>query len=345
MKIQTILTKNSLKTIIFSFLFITSQSFASTVVTTIKPLQALIQSVAGEANKVELLIKSGSAHIHSLKPSQLRLLNNASVVFYLDDHFETFLPKTLDNLKDKTKVFAIARNLDINLLKAEEHHHDEHEGHEEHDGHEEHKHEEEHHHDHDEHKHHEEHHKHDDKDKHDDHADKHHAAEEHHYDLHIWFDPQIAQKIVKFVANKLSETYPQNKAIYQANAEKTLAELDNLDAKIRREFKTNNKFIIFHNAYNYFLRSYHLEDSLKTQVNNHNLTIKEVLALKNLIKNDKVSCIFSDNSYPQKIITKLTSDTKVKYYKLDPLGYNIQSDDNVYNELIQNLASALNQCD
>ncbi len=54
---------------------------------------------------------------------------------------------------------------------------------------------------------------------------------------------------------------PANSQYYQANADKFLAELSNLDTRVRTELATCNKrdFIAFHNAFTYFASRYGLK--------------------------------------------------------------------------------------
>ncbi len=70
------------------------------VVASIKPLHSLVAAVmAGDDKRPVLLVESAaSLHSFSLKPSQMRALQNADIVFYMGESFERFLWKPFANL-------------------------------------------------------------------------------------------------------------------------------------------------------------------------------------------------------------------------------------------------------
>jgi zinc transport system substrate-binding protein len=80
------------------------------------------------------------------------------------------------------------------------------------------------------------------------------------YDPHVWLDPVLAEKEVKNIRDALVKVDPANSQYYQSNADKFIAELNNLDNKIKTELSTCDKkdFIAFHNAFTYFANRYGL---------------------------------------------------------------------------------------
>ena len=184
---------------------------AAPIVTTIKPVHSLVSSILGETGVAQLLVQGkASPHGYQLKPSQVRDLQSAALVFYIAPDLEDFLPSTLASLPADVRAVSLIDNEQLQLWPYrfdgawaagheghdhghghDKHGHDEH-GHEEHDehGHDEHAHEEHDEHGHDEHAHeehdehgHEEHdeHGHDEHahEKHDEHSHDEHAHEEH----------------------------------------------------------------------------------------------------------------------------------------------------------------------
>ena len=78
-------------------LIISNSAFSSEIVVSIKPLHSLVSAVAGDNNSVSLLIEgSMSPHNFALKPSHAKLLNNAKIVFYIDNQLESALKRTKD---------------------------------------------------------------------------------------------------------------------------------------------------------------------------------------------------------------------------------------------------------
>jgi zinc transport system substrate-binding protein len=80
------------------------------------------------------------------------------------------------------------------------------------------------------------------------------------YDPHVWLDPVLAEKEVENIRDALIKADPANTVYYQSNADKFVAELNNLDNKIKAELTTCDKkdFIAFHNAFTYFASRYGL---------------------------------------------------------------------------------------
>ena len=80
------------------------------VVSTIKPVQALVYAVAGGDQGTialhQLLPDGASPHHYALKPSDRRLLEQASAVFYVGVGLANFLSKSLSNLAPDTQRVA-----------------------------------------------------------------------------------------------------------------------------------------------------------------------------------------------------------------------------------------------
>ncbi|WMP18696.1 zinc ABC transporter substrate-binding protein [Thiothrix lacustris] len=101
------------------------------VVSTIKPVQALVYAIAGGKDSplevTQLLPDGASPHHYALKPSDMRMLENAKVVFRIGSGLETFLDKPLANLSAQQRVITLAEATGIQHLHARaEHKHDDH---------------------------------------------------------------------------------------------------------------------------------------------------------------------------------------------------------------------------
>jgi zinc transport system substrate-binding protein len=81
-------------------------------------------------------------------------------------------------------------------------------------------------------------------------------------DPHIWLDPLLAKQQVEKIRDGLKRVDPANAAFYNENAKRFIAELDNLDKKIRLELSNCEKkdFITFHRAFGYFANRYGLTE-------------------------------------------------------------------------------------
>jgi zinc transport system substrate-binding protein len=97
----------------------TAQAATTTarVVVSISPLQALVSGVMqGVAEPTLLLNNSQSPHHANLRPSQMRALNEARLVFWIGPQMETFLPSVLSNLGAQTKTVALMDNPKLHTL-------------------------------------------------------------------------------------------------------------------------------------------------------------------------------------------------------------------------------------
>ena len=96
------------------------------VVVTIKPIQMLVTAIAGEhLQSVQLIPDGVSPHHYALKPSDIKKLHSARLIFRIDENMESFLNKALQQEK-KVQVISLAEAKGINLLtlnpkKAQQH--------------------------------------------------------------------------------------------------------------------------------------------------------------------------------------------------------------------------------
>ena len=229
------------------------------VIVSIKPLHSLVAGVLGDTGEAELLVDGVvSPHHMQLKPSQIKSMQAAHIIFYIDDSFETFLSNIFNILPDNVLKVAMVDNTELTLLPYrkgkdwEKHDHHGH-GHDSHaDDHDEH----DHHADkHKEHGHHE--------GEHDHHADKHDEHETHNsydMDMHVWLNPENAQQMVALIANTLSDMYPEHRDTYKANAQGLMQKIDQLNVELKTELSPiqDKPFIVFHDAYQYFEHAYRL---------------------------------------------------------------------------------------
>ena len=129
--------------ILFFALFIALSANATEIesnriIVSIKPLHSLVTGVLGDTGKAELLVDGVvSPHHMQLRPSQIKSMQAAHIVFYIDDSFETFLAHVFDILPSDVLKVPMTDNAELTLLPYrkgkdwEEHDHHDH-GHGEH---------------------------------------------------------------------------------------------------------------------------------------------------------------------------------------------------------------------
>ena len=91
------------------------------VVTSIKPVQALVKMVMGSLGDPELVIPAtASPHMFSMKPSQATMLENAEVMFWIGPGLETTLIGPLDKLAGKAQVVELLETPGLRLIRFDE---------------------------------------------------------------------------------------------------------------------------------------------------------------------------------------------------------------------------------
>ena len=329
--------------VLFSIISLVSSANADVkVVTSIKPIHSLASYVMDGVGKPDVIVDGyNSPHGFSLKPSHAKMLENADLVIWVGEDLEAFLEKPLNTIAKKAKNIEVMDLKGIKKLEFREknifeghddHGHDEHKDeHKEH-GHDEHK---------DEHKEH----------GHDEHKDEHkehdghegHAHGEH--DPHVWLDPMNAKVIVKEITKQLVQLDSKNSAAYKANSKKALADIDKLTKAIKKDLNKDLRFVVFHDAYQYFENRFNIKVLGALTVNTDVMPGAEQLSeIREVIEHEKVNCIFSEPQFNPSIIKSIAKDTKVKTGILDPLGAKLDNGKNLYFDLLNDMASSFKGC-
>ena len=311
---------NKLFTIII-LLFISNTSvFASEtkgVITTIQPINALVNAVIGNTGGSNSLIPSDvSPHEFKLKPSDVKNLQDGNIIFYISSHLESSITKVFKNLPKNIKIINLMEETGINHLAIRDN-----EAWERHD----------HHDDHDKHA------------KKDDNHDDHEKED----DVHIWLDPDNGIKIIQKVNKELSLLFPENSQIYNKNATNIINKITELKSELKEELISikDKPFIVFHDAYQYFEKvfglnavgSIALEDDVASSP-------KQISFIRNKIIKSNVSCVFQEPQFDSKLVKTVVEGTDAKVGILDPLGVDISNNKDFYLQLLRNMSKSLKKC-
>ena len=329
-----------ISSVLIAFLTTISISKAEVkVVASIKPIHSLVSYVMDGVGKPDVIVDGyNSPHGFSLKPSHAKMIENADLIIWVGEDLEAFLEKPLNTISKKAVNIEIMDLSGIKKLKFREKNifegHDDH-GH----GHKEKKHDD-HGHGHKEKKHDDHGHK---EAKHDDHGHDKHAHGEH--DPHVWLDPMNAKVIIKEIENQLVKLDPDNSSKYKANSKKAQSELDNLTKNIKSDLKGNLRFVVFHDAYQYFENRFGIKVLGALTVNPDVLPGAEQLSeIREVIEHEKVNCLFSEPQFNPAIIKSIAKDTKIKTGVLDPLGATLDKGKGMYSELLQSMYASFKGC-
>ena len=327
---------------VFSFIFFSSfKLFASEttgVVSTIQPINSLVNAVIGNTGKTILLIPTeASPHDYKLKPSDTKILQNANIIFFVSEHLEASVTKIFENLPKNIKTINLMEDTGIQHLAIRDNEawgrHDHHHGHSDHDGHD----------DHDKHSK-----KHDDHN-HNKHAKKHDDNDDHEKedDVHIWLSPDNAVKIIKKINKELSLFFPENTKTYSQNANQMIKKINQLKVELDNELSgiKDKPFVVFHDAYQYFETSFDLNAVGSVALEGDIASSpKQISFIKDKIVKLKASCVFQEPQFDSKLVKIVVEGTNAKIGTLDPLGVNIKSGENFYLQLLKNMAKSLKDC-
>jgi ABC-type Zn uptake system ZnuABC Zn-binding protein ZnuA len=135
---------------------------------------------------------------------------------------------------------------------------------------------------------------------------------------HLWTDPKYALKYAQIARDDLSARDPDNAGYFKANYEKFKTKVDAFDKAMRASFATipraKRKLLTYHDAYAYFAKDYDWDVVGAIQVSDfEDPTPKEVAALIDQVRDEKVPAIFGSEVFPSPVLEQIGKETGVKY--------------------------------
>ena len=307
------------------------------VVTSIKPVHSLVSAVMAGAGEPHLIMRGvSSPHDFNLRPSDAAAIEDALVIFLIDESLEASLAGPAKTLAGRARVVEHSKAKDLirrplregGAFEADDHEHGDHGNDEDSRRHED-----------DERSgegpaaHHDDH----ERDDHEDGA----------FDLHIWLDPVNARAMARMIAETLSEADAANAAVYQENAHALLGRLDDLTAEIAADVAParGKQFIVFHDGYRYFEDRFGLTTTGSIVVGpEHSSGVKRIRELRDRVRELGVTCVFSEPQFEPRLIAAIIEGTRVRSGTLDPLGANIENGPELYFSLLREMAASFNDC-
>ncbi|MCU1718585.1 zinc ABC transporter substrate-binding protein ZnuA [Pseudomonas sp. 5P_3.1_Bac2] len=292
------------------------------LLTSIKPLQLIAAAVQQGVGTPDVLLPPGaSPHNYALRPSDVRRVREADLLYWVGADMEAFLPRVLAG-RDKASV-AVQDLPGMSLRHfgegsgqaAADHDHD-------------------HDHDHD--------------------AAPADAADEHDHnhrpgslDAHLWLLPANARVIAQRMAADLAQADPANAARYQANAEAFATRLDALDQRLHSQLQAlhGKPYFVFHEAYDYFESAYDIKHAgVFSVLGEVQPGAQHVAAMRERLQAVGPTCVFSEPPLRPRLAETLTAGLPVKLAELDAMGSAAKMDERGYEAMLSTLASELTGC-
>jgi zinc transport system substrate-binding protein len=288
---------------------------APKVVASIAPVHSLVAGVMRGVGTPTLLLKGGaSPHTFSLRPSDAKALASARIVFWIGEDMERFLVRPLKTLARKAQTVALIEAKGVATLKVREGGawaRDD-------DGHETRP------------------------------TAKNAGAHAHgEIDAHLWLDPRNARAMTNAIAAALIKADRANAAAYLANATRLSAKLDALDRELDRRLTPvrTARFIVFHDAYQYFERRYRLNAAGAITLDpGRTPGARRLREIRKTIRERKARCVFAEPQFRPSIVATVIEGTGARAATLDPLGARIVPGEEAYFTLMRRLAADLIGC-
>jgi zinc transport system substrate-binding protein len=166
-------------------------------------------------------------------------------------------------------------------------------------------------------------------------------------DMHFWLDVGNAARVVSFVATTLAQRDATNAARYHANATGVLDELEALDQELATLLApaARRPFLTLHDAFQYLEARYGLQGLGTLTVNPDRVPgARGLAAMRTVISEAQVGCVFGEPQFPKALGTALTQGTKARLVVVDSLGAAVSPGPGAYAATIRGLAQAFAGC-
>ncbi|MDE2790047.1 MAG: zinc ABC transporter substrate-binding protein [Paracoccaceae bacterium] len=315
----------------------------------IKPIHSLIAGIMADVGEPWLMLQgAASPHTYQFRPSEAQRLEQAELIVWIGENMETFLTRPIQNLGADATVITLHEVPGIRLLPTrlgglfvDEDHADE-----EQDDHDVGKEEDEHGEEEDEHGEEEEHAEDEREGFHvDEHADHGHEHDE--FDMHIWLDPNNARRIVQTFVEILAGQDPDRATAYHANADKLLLRIDVQKDSLAKQLEPVRErgYIVFHDAYQYFERTFGLEPTGSVAVDPSRApSAKRLAELRSALLEYEVRCVFVEPQFKPDLVETIVEGTGVKTATLDPLGVDVEPGPDAWFTIMEDMAEAFSGC-
>ncbi|WP_454123152.1 zinc ABC transporter substrate-binding protein ZnuA [Kosakonia sp. Marseille-Q7440] len=296
-----------------AFLTLTAQSANAAVVTSLKPLGFIASAITDGVTTTEVILPDGaSEHDYSLRPSDVKRLQNADLLFWVGPEMEAFMVRSAQQVPaQKQVVMAQLDGVKSQLMKGADE--DEHEGHEGHD--------------------------------HDENSEHHHHHGE--YNMHLWLSPEIARLSAVAIHDKLVEVMPQSRAKLDANLKAFEASLAQANKQVGNELAPlkGKGYFVFHDAYGYFEKQYGLTPLGQFTVNPEiQPGAQRLHEIRTQLVEQKAVCVFAEPQFRPAVVEAVARGTSVRMGTLDPLGIGIKLGKESYPQFLTQLSSQYASC-
>ena len=278
------------------------------LVASVSPVNMIVSAISDGISEPTVLVSPGSTpHEYNLKPSNIRNMSEADLLFWIGPSLETFLGKTLKKFAGSSSltVVALIDAPGVKLIHLE-HLHD-----------------------------------------HSDEHGKQPSFEQldPHIWLNPYNALAMAQEVERVLSTldpANSGRYQQNLSEFNQQ----IIVLDQ-QLKTDLMPISEKGYFVFHDAYSYFEQQYGLNRLGEFSINESKPGVKKMMQIQSILKQGKAVCVFSEPQFNTALIDSVTRGTDVRRAALDPLGDNYQYSGRAsenYFEFMQQFSKQFVQC-
>ena len=143
-------------------------------------------------------------------------------------------------------------------------------------------------------------------------------------DVHVWTTPKNIAIIGKNIYETLVRYDIKNKDQYTKNYEEFLEKVRKTDEEIKtifKDLKKDTKFMVYHPAWGYFAKEYHLEQ-LPIEIEGKEVKPKELQMMVEKAKSNNVKAILTQPEFSTKGAQVIANELGIKVVEISPINPN-----------------------
>lgn len=141
-------------------------------------------------------------------------------------------------------------------------------------------------------------------------------------DVHVWTTPKNIAIIGKNIYETLVRYDIKNKDQYTKNYEEFLEKVRKTDEEIKtifKDLKKDTKFMVYHPAWGYFAKEYHLEQ-LPIEIEGKEVKPKELQKMVEKAKSNNVKAILTQPEFSTKGAQVIANELGIKVVEISPIN-------------------------
>ena len=157
--------------------------------------------------------------------------------------------------------------------------------------------------------------------------DDHHHEDE--ADPHYWLDIDNMILMTKAIALNLSQTFPEHKTSFEANAKAYIIELKKLDKEYVDALRgcKHQEIVVNHNAFGYLGHRYGFSSHSVTGLSpDEQVSAKKMREITDLVKSEDIKVVFFESFVSPEVAQTISNETGAKAQSLQPLA-NVNRDE------------------